>query len=176
MREGSRAAKAAKEARQNIKKTQQQLTFDIPYSREAISKQEHGEYRVQPTLAKHYAENNNNPWVAMESASEYTGWGPLKLDGRSVDLHRCSTAMKTEEELREAMEAISEVNITTNPETIQAYEKEQLEKSLQESLDAITALTHYVAIICKEYGFSWIKMWTKHKMKLVSRGFLSKGA
>jgi len=175
MTEG-RASNAAKNARKITGKTQQQLTFDIPYSREAISKQEHGEYRVQPTLAQHYTDQHNNPWVGMESAAEYTGWGPVKLDGQAADLHRCSTAMKTEEELREALEAIKEVNITTNPETIQAFEKEKLEKAIQESLDAITALSHYVAIICKEYGISWMKMWSKHKMKLISRGFLSKGA
>jgi len=175
MTEG-RAANAAKNARKGIGKTQQQLTFDIPYSREAISKQEHGEYRVQPSLAKHYTEEHENPWVGLESAAEYTGWGPVKLDGHAVELHRCSTALKTEEELREALESIQEVNLTTNPKTIQSFEREHLEKTLQECLDAITALTHYVAIICKEYGFSWMKMWTKHKMKLVSRGFLSKGA
>jgi len=171
-----RAADAAKNARKAIGKTQQQLSFDIPYSREAISKQEHGEYRVQPTMAEHYAENHQNPWVGYEAASQYTSWGVGKLDGPAVDLHRCSTAIKTQEELQEAIDAIHEVDLTTNPKTIQDFEKEILERAIQESLDAITALTHYVAIICREYGFSWVKMWTKHKMKLISRGFLKKGA
>jgi len=76
-----RAATAAKEARKQIGKTQLQLSMDLFESREAISQQENGRYRVQPNVARYFTEKHNDPWVALEAAAEYTGWGPVKLDG-----------------------------------------------------------------------------------------------
>jgi len=43
-----RAADAVKAARQATGMTQQQLSFEIYESREAVSQQENGRYRVQP--------------------------------------------------------------------------------------------------------------------------------
>jgi transcriptional regulator with XRE-family HTH domain len=167
-----RAATAAKEARKQISKTQLQLSMDLFESREAVSQQENGRYRVQPNLAKYFLEQHNNPWVALEAAAEYTGWGPTKLDGEAVDLHRCSVALKTKEELEEALQAIEKVCVANKPKAIKEYDKQELEKVVQEAIDAIVALTHYVAVICIDYGLSWIKMWKQHRTKLKSRGFV----
>jgi transcriptional regulator with XRE-family HTH domain len=170
--ETGRAAIAAREARKQIGKTQLQMSMDLFESREAISQQENGRYRVQPNVAQYFAKEHNDPWVAIESAAEYTGWGPVKLDGDAVDLHRSSVRSKTYEELEEAIQAIEKVRLANKPKYIQEFEKQTLEKSILEAIDAIVALTHYVAVVCKDYGFSWIKMWSKHRMKLKSRGYV----
>ncbi|QSB48799.1 helix-turn-helix transcriptional regulator [Parageobacillus toebii] len=169
-----RAANAVKEARKNANMTQQQLSFEIYESRESVSHQENGRYRVQPNIAKYFAENHNNPWVALEAAAEYTGWGPVKLDGEVVDLHRASVAMKTKEELTEALEAIESVCVANHPRSIRELDKQRLEEAILQAIDAIVALTQYVAVICIDYGFSWVKMWQKHRTKLKSKGFIRK--
>jgi transcriptional regulator with XRE-family HTH domain len=171
-----RAATAAREARKQIGKTQLQLSMDLFESREAISQQENGRYRVQPNVAQYFANKHNDPWVGFEAASEYFGWGPVKLDGEAVDLHRTTISLKTKEELEEALEAMLEASkkLTVNPQSIDQIEINVIEKSVHECVDAITALNHYVAAICKEYGISWVKVWTQHKMKLIQRRFLKK--
>jgi DNA-binding XRE family transcriptional regulator len=169
-----RAANAVKEARKNANMTQQQLSFELFESRESISHQENGRYRVQPNISKYFAEKHNNPWVALEAAAEYTGWGPVKLDGEMVDLHRASVAMKTKEELTEAIEAIESVCVANHPRSIRDFDKQHLEEAILQAIDAIVALTQYVAVICIEYGFSWLKMWQKHRAKLQAKGFIRK--
>ncbi|OAT71302.1 helix-turn-helix domain-containing protein [Parageobacillus thermoglucosidasius] len=169
-----RAADAVKAARKAANMTQQQLSFEIYESRESVSHQENGRYRVQPNISKYFAEKHNNPWVALEAAAEYTGWGPVKLDGEVVDLHRASVAMKTKEELIEALEAIESVCVANHPRSIRESDKQRLEEAVLQAIDAIVALTQYVAVICTEYGFSWFKMWQKHRAKLQSKGFIRK--
>lgn len=171
-----RAASSVKNARNEIRATQLELSFDIHESREAVSQQENGRYRVQPNIASYFAEKHNNPWVAIEAAHEYTHWGVSKLDGEAVDLHRNSTALKFKEELEEAIYAMDKAmkKLAVNPSHIQSMDLEVIERSIQESLDVITASNHYVAVICKEYGISWMKMWTQHKVKLIQRRFLKK--
>ncbi|KXG09920.1 hypothetical protein AT864_01480 [Anoxybacillus sp. P3H1B] len=167
-----RSADAVKEARKEANMTQQQLSFEIYESRESVSHQENGRYRVQPNISKYFAEQHNNPWVAMEAAAEYTGWGPVKLDGEAVDLHRASVAMKTREELTEAIEAIESVCVANHPRSIKEFDRKQLEEAILQAIDAIVALTQYVAVICVDYGFSWFKMWQKHRLKLKTKGFI----
>lgn len=173
-----RAARAARVARQEAGITQLEMTFDDYYgSRESISQQENGRYQVQESLAQYYTEKHNNPWVGFEAAAEYTGWGPVKLDGEAADLHRTSVSIKTNEELEEAIEAIrvASKKMAINPQHIESSDRKEIEASIHECIDAITALNHYVAIVCKDYGISWVKMWTKHKMKLIARRFIKNG-
>jgi DNA-binding XRE family transcriptional regulator len=169
-----RAANAVKAARKAANMTQQQLSFEIYESRESVSHQENGRYRVQPNISKYFAEKHNNPWVALEAAAEYTGWGPVKLDGEMVDLHRASVAMKTKEELTEALEAIESVCVANHPRSIGEFDRKQLEEAILQAIDAIVALTQYVAVICLDYGFSWLDMWKKHRTKLKAKGFIKR--
>jgi DNA-binding XRE family transcriptional regulator len=167
-----RAANAVKQARKDVKMTQQQLAFEIFESRESISHQENGRYRVQPNISRYFAEKYDNPWVALEAAAEYVGWGPVKLDGEVVDLHRASVTMKTREELTEALEAMESVCVANLPRSIKDYDRKQLEEAILQSIDAIVSLTQYVAVICEDYGFSWTKMWEKHRAKLMTKGYV----
>jgi transcriptional regulator with XRE-family HTH domain len=167
-----RAKTALREARNETDMTQQQLSFEIFESREAISQQENGRYKVQPNISNYFTNEHDNPWVALEAAAEYTSWGPIKLDGDYVDLHRASVTTKTKEELDEALKAIGSVCVANSPKSMKDFEKQELEESLIQAIDAIVALTHYVAVICKEYGFSWLKLWNRHRTKLYSKGYL----
>lgn len=153
--------------------TQEQLSLKLPMSREAISKAETGARKLPKELRASAAEVLDHPFLSMALAYEDTGgaWVP-ELDGDKVDLHRSSVRSKTIEELEEAIQAIKGVCLVNHPEYIQDHEKQQLKKALMEAIDAIIALSHFVGIICLEYGFSWIGLWREQYMKLKSKGFV----
>ncbi|WP_458412750.1 XRE family transcriptional regulator [Schinkia sp. CFF1] len=163
-----------KQLRADNKESQQRWSMDFDVSRESISAYETERARIPEDILQKVTEKYNDPWLGLIAAAEYTGWGPQKLDGESIDLHRCAVAMKTEEELKEALQAIANVHMAAKPSSLQAYEKQAMEKALLECIDSITALTHFVAVISQDYGFSWIKMWEKHRVKLIARGYLKK--
>ncbi|MED2945471.1 XRE family transcriptional regulator [Bacillus swezeyi] len=169
-----RAQKALKNARKDAKLTQQQMSMDdeLFLSRESVSHQECGRHKVQPEVAQYFTEKHNDPRAAIEAASEYAGWGPLILDGETADLHRVNLLVQSKIQMTEALESLqnSVDHISVNPKTLSDTRK--IEKSIQECLDVITALTQLIVVLCKEYSISWMKMWGKHKMKLLTRGLI----
>lgn len=156
------------------KQTQQQMAFEFEgISREAWSSYETGRNRIPPDIASKAVNKYDDPQFAMELASEYTGgaWAPM-LNGPAIDLHRTSVQTRTLDEMQEAYDAIKNAVLNIQPGYIGNFEKQDIEKSLDEAADAVTFLNAYIAVICKEYHVSWIKLWTRHKAKLISRGFL----
>jgi transcriptional regulator with XRE-family HTH domain len=153
--------------------TQEQLSMELPMSREAISKAETGARKIPKDVRSKAAEVLDHPFLTMAIAFEDTGgaWVP-ELDGDKVDLHRSSVRSKTIEELEEAIEAIKGVCLVNHPEYIQEHERQQLKKALMEAIDAIIALSHFVGIICLEYSFSWLGLWKEQRLKLKSKGFV----
>ncbi|WP_281659099.1 helix-turn-helix domain-containing protein [Halobacillus sp. Cin3] len=168
----SKAARMMKATRVQSGKTQQQLSMDIFQSREYITKQENGERKIPPSTLQHFTKTYNNPWLALEAAKEYTGWGVTKLDGPAVDLHRSSVREKAIEELQEAIEAMQKVTLTKQPSFTQSFELQDIEKSAEEVIDVIGASTAYVATLCEEYGLNWNQLWENHYRKLQSRGYV----
>ncbi|KZE66720.1 hypothetical protein AWM68_20375 [Fictibacillus phosphorivorans] len=153
--------------------TQEQLSLNLPMSREALSKAETGARKIPKDLRPILAKELDYPFYSMAVALEDTGgaWVP-ELNGDKVDLHRSSVRSKTIEELQEAIDAISGVCLVNHPEYIQEHERHQLKKALMEAIDAIIALTHFVGIICLEYGFSWLGLWKEQRLKLKAKGFV----
>jgi transcriptional regulator with XRE-family HTH domain len=154
-------------------KTQLQLSFDLNVSRESVSAYETERAKLPVDVSQKLMEKYDHPFYAMAVASEYTAGAWVgKLDGDNIDLHRASVRAKTEEELYEAIEAIRNVCVANPPKSMKDNQRRELEVTLGQALDAIVALTHYVAIICKEYGFSWIKLWRNHHAKLKAAGYI----
>lgn len=174
MQRGTRASKRLKEARKELDQTQLQLSMDTFLSRESITKQENGERKVIPSVANHFIEKYNNPWIAMEAANEYIGWGVTKLDGRAADLHRSSVKDKFLEELDEAIKSVKRVKTSVNPKMVQGFEHQDIERSVQETMDIVEAGVTWIAVACEEYGLSWSEQWDKHRKKLLSREYAAK--
>jgi transcriptional regulator with XRE-family HTH domain len=153
--------------------TQEQLSMELPMSREAISKAETGARKIPKDLRSITVKELDYPFYSMAVAYEDTAgaWVP-ELDGEAVDLHRSSVKSKTIEELNEALEALNRVCVSNHPGYIQEHQKHELEEALIQVIDAIIALSHYLAIICLDYGFSWLKLWKKQHLKLRSKGFV----
>ncbi|ARC68722.1 MULTISPECIES: helix-turn-helix domain-containing protein [Bacillus] len=171
-----RASQAAKTSRKDAKLTQQRMAMedDLFMSRESISHQENGRHRVQPEVTEYFSEKHNDPWSAIEAASEYSGWGPIRLDGPAAEVNRMTAAVQSTIQMTEAIDSLKEHMeiFTIKPDSVS--DKTSIEKTIQECLDVITALTQFVAVICKEYSINWLKMWSKHKLKLLTRGLITK--
>jgi len=153
--------------------TQEELAAELGVSRSAISAYKTGRRKIPKDIAAKLVQKLDDGFLAMELAAMATGGAWVReLDGEHVDLHRASVAAKTQEELREALEAVQRVCVAAPPRAMPKEKLRQLEEALIQAIDAIVALTHYVAVICREYGFSWVELWRKHFRKLKARKYV----
>lgn len=90
----------------------------------------------------------------------------------NADLHKSTVHLKAQEEVSEANEAIQAVPITKRKDQITEADLLVIKAAITECIEAITALTHYVAVLCKEYTFSWLGMWKAHRQKLKDSKYL----
>lgn len=166
----NKVGQALKEVRGD--KTQQQFANDMGVVRETISKYETGRSPIPSDISRKIVSEYDNPKFAMKVRHEYTGTGPIWLDGENVDLHRSSVKEKTIEELQEALEHILQTCLAKPLQNIQHFERQDVERMIVEAVDAITALDHFVAVVCTEAKISYTEIWNKHYMKLLSAGYI----
>lgn len=122
---------------------------------------------VMSSTAEHYDDGQ----LYIAAAGEVTK-GAFVPWLNKVDLHRASVHIKTMEEISEAFEAIKSAPITKQRQQLSEAELHHIKLLIMECIEAITALTHYVAILCKEYCFSWMGMWKEHRAKLKERKYM----
>jgi len=153
------------------KESQLHLSMELNVSRETVSAYETGRVDQIPLdISQKLMQKYDSPWLAMAVGHEYSaGSAVKKLDGKNVDLHRSSVKAKTEEELQEALEALKAISVVNKPDH---HDKEQIKVALMQVIDAIYAAKHLVAVLAKEYGFSWLKLWQLHLQKLVTKGYV----
>lgn len=151
-------------------------TQDIPaevacVSNSSISKYIRGTRKPPKDVMKNTATHYDEAKLYVAAANEATGeaWVPW-LD--NADLHRATTHLKTLEEIEEAVSAMRSAPITKRSDQLDQNEREMIRRAIIECIEAITALTHHVAILCKEYCFSWMGMWKEHRKKLKVSGYL----
>lgn len=123
---------------------------------------------VMSSTAKHYDDGQ----LYIAAAGEITK-GAFVPWLNKVDLHKASVHLKTVEEIGEALEALNRAPITKTNEQIVSEDLKQIKSALMESIEAITALTHYVAILCKEYSFSWMDVWKEHRAFLKAKKYMN---
>lgn len=116
-------------------------------------------------------EHFNDPFLSMAAANEVSGnsFVPI-LD--NVDLHRCSVHLKTVEEIDEARAALSVAPITKRHDQLTEADLQAIQAAINESMGAITALMHYLAVLCKEYCISWVSIWKSHRKMLKDKNYI----
>ncbi|MFG6116926.1 XRE family transcriptional regulator [Halobacillus sp. MO56] len=167
----SRVAKTLQDSRARIGKSQEQLSIDTFQSRESVSKQENGKRRVQPGLTKRFIDNYNDPWIALEAANEYIGWGVTQLDGPAADNNPSSVKSVLEEVLNEALESVLKVNFNT--ELAQSMQQKDIRTSANKLVDVVHWSVVYLAIICETQNINWRQIWEDHHSELQSQGYLT---
>ena len=172
MSNSTKAENLLKRTRKKYGITQEKLSQESYQSRQSISMQECGERPINPSTATTITEKYNDPFVAMEAAAEYIGWGISVFDGKAVDLHRASMLMATKREVKEALEKLKELPVAENPSAVKEFEKQNIKEALIEQAEASTFIENNIAVLCKEYGFNWTEVWDSAKKRLKARGYL----
>ena len=152
--------------------TQQQMAMGLNVSREAVTKYEGGARNIPQDIAQNLMAKHDNPRFALAIRSEYTKTGPVWLDGPNVDLHRSAVREKTLEEIKEAYEAIKAFSFAQPFQSLSAWHSPEVEKVLEEAVEAITSLEHLVVVVCEEASISYNETWHKHHIQLRSKGYL----
>ncbi len=161
------------EAREEHGMTQEQLALDFNLSKQMVSHIECDRRKMPKDVMPKAVETLDCGFLSMETAAEVTGGAWVgKLNGDNVDLHRSSVKAKAMEELKEAMFALENTCLVNHPSSIDHTHREDLKRMLFECIDVIVCLSHLVAVVCKEYGISWFKIWKDHKLKLVAKKYL----
>ena len=170
----SGVGRSLQELRKEKGLSQQQMSFDLNVSRESVSAYETGRARVPKDISRKITEKFDNPFLSIQIRREYTGTGPILLDGKAVDMHRSSVKLKTLEEIREAKNAILQMDLVNKPEFMTDYEKDQMKNDLEQVADAITGLENLLVVVCKEYNLSFKEIWDKHARKLLAKRYATK--
>lgn len=122
---------------------------------------------VMKAAAQHYDDGR----LYIAAAGEITDGAFVPwLNG--VDLHRTSVHIKVLEEIGEAQEALQRAPITKTREQMGQQELLRIKAAIMESIEAITALMHYVTVLCREYCFSYFGSWREHRSELKAKKYL----
>lgn len=151
---------------------QQNLAEELNVSRESISKYENDRTKLPVDVSNGFMQKFNNPEFAITLGHEYTGTGPIWLDGPNVDLHRSSVKEKTLEELEEAIHKLRNTSLAKPLVNLTPYELQSVRDALEELVEAQTAMAHLVAVVCMETGISYTDVWAQHYRSLQSSGYV----
>ncbi|MHA2856885.1 XRE family transcriptional regulator [Paenibacillus lautus] len=122
---------------------------------------------VMRAAAQHYDDGQ----LYIAAAGEVTG-GAFAPWLNNVDLHRASVLFKTVEEMKEVLALTNEVPISKTADQLTESDRQIMKRLLMETVEAITALTHFAAVLCKEYSFSWLATWKEHRADLKAKKYM----
>ncbi|WP_284641213.1 XRE family transcriptional regulator [Paenibacillus silviterrae] len=139
-----------------------------------IGKYTNGSRKVPKDVMRSSTQHYDDAELYVAAANEVTGnaWVPW-LDGEGADLHKASVHLKTMEEVKEFIIAMEKVQITKRKDQLCERGHEEIKQAIMEGLEAMTALTHYIGVLCKEYCFSWLGMWKEHRRDLKSKKYIN---
>ncbi|WP_433581301.1 XRE family transcriptional regulator [Paenibacillus amylolyticus] len=122
-------------------------------------------------LMRSAAEHYDDGQLYIAAAGEVTG-GAFAPWLDNVDLHRAAVLFKTVEEMKEVLDLSSEVPINKTGDQLTEADRQIMKRLLMETVEAITALTHFAAVLCKEYSFSWFGIWKEHRAELKAKKYM----
>jgi len=152
--------------------TQLSLGLDIGVGRERLSRYENGRAKVPSDISRTLVNRFDNPKLALAVQHEYTGTGPIYLNGPKVDLHRCSVREKTIEELQEALDSITSTSLAKPSDAIEHFERKNIMDMIEEAVEAATALANFIAVTTEHLGISYTGVWMDHYKYLQKAGFI----
>jgi hypothetical protein len=130
-----------------------------------------GSRKASKPVMRAAIEHYDDGQLSLAAAADVTG-GAFAPWLDNVDLHRASVLFKTIEEMQEVLDASGQAPISKTNEQINETERQQIKQLLMETIEAITALTHLAAVLCKEYSFSWLGAWKEHRAELKTKKYL----
>lgn len=151
--------------------TQESIALVTHVSNSLVSKVICGARKPSQDIMQRTIEHYDDPRLYLAAMEEVTGGACTPwLD--NADLHKSNVHLKTIEEVNEALVALNRVPITKRKEQLTPEDLIEIREAIMECIEAITALMHDVAVLCKEYTFSWVKLWKEHRQDLKTKQYL----
>jgi transcriptional regulator with XRE-family HTH domain len=152
--------------------SQEELSMDLPISRESLAKYETGSRRVPEDMRRPIAEALDdvefyfNTWqdAAGEVAIPY-------FNGDYVDQHPSSMVFLVKTETAEALQQLDMVSWAKPVHTRTDPEREEMKRVVAELLDAAASIINLVGVLCREYRFSMKDIFKAWKLSLKVRKF-----
>lgn len=152
-------------------KTKIEIAKAVQVDNSLIGKIVNGTRKPAKDVMKSASEHFDDAQLYIAAAGEVTGGAHAPwLD--NVDLHRASVLFKTVEELQEVLSLSGQAPISKTSEQLTDADRQVMKRLLMETLEAITALTHFAAVLCKEYSFSWLSSWKEHRADLKAKKYM----
>ena len=152
-------------------KTKIEVAKAVHVDNSLIGKIVNGTRKPAKEIMKSTSEHFDDGQLYIAAAGEVTG-GAFAPWLDNVDLHRASVLFKTVEEMREVLTLSAEVPISKTADQLTESERQHMKRLLMETVEAITALTHFAAVLCKEYSFSWLATWKEHRADLKAKKYM----
>lgn len=150
--------------------TQEQLSFELPVSRESLAKYEIGSRKYPDDMRPIIAQQIDDVEFYFVTWNDAAGVVSLPyLNGDYIDQHPASMAFLVNKETDEAIEQLRRVCWTKPIHTVNEAEKEEVKKAIFETLDAAASMINLVAVICREYHFSMKSLFKEWRMTLKAR-------
>ncbi|MBQ4899318.1 helix-turn-helix transcriptional regulator [Paenibacillus sp. Marseille-P2973] len=131
-----------------------------------------GSRKASKPVIKAAAQHYDDGRLYIAAAGEVTD-GASAPWLNNVDLHRSSVHLKVLEEIGEVEQALLQAPITKTKDQLGQKEMQQIKIAIMESIEAITALMHYVTVLCKEYSFSYFSAWREHRADLKAKKYMN---
>lgn len=151
---------------------QQALAEQLHISRESISKYENERVKIPVDISKKLMEKFNNPQFAITLCQEYTGTGPICLDGENIDFHRASLKEHTMITIKEALKILETINFSKPFSQISPCEENEIQQLLMRLTEAQTAIANLIVVICDEANISYLDVWQRHYEALKKAGYV----
>lgn len=136
-----------------------------------IGKIVNGTRKPSKELMTSTVEHYDDGQLYIAAAGEVTG-GAFAPWLNNVDLHRACVLLKSIEEIQEVLAVSGQAPISKTNDQLDESERLQVKRLLMETVEAITALTHLAAVLCKEYSFSWLATWKEHRAILKAKKYM----
>ncbi|PGW38357.1 transcriptional regulator [Bacillus cereus] len=152
--------------------TQEQLSLEIPVSRESLAKYETEKRRIPKDLRKCITEGIDDPQLFFKMWSEAAGHVSIPFfNGEYIDLHPTSMRYMVQHETNEALKQLDTLCWFKPSQVWSEHEKESMKKAMHEILNATGSMMSLVAVLCDQYGFSMTDIFKYWKVSLRARKY-----
>jgi hypothetical protein len=143
-------------------------------SESLVNEWEAGRRRITDAFKPILARKLDDGQLYMAMTRDATG-GPCAapwLDG--IDDHRLACALKTIEELEEAMAAIKGILpvLVRQPDRVTEADRQLIADTMLELIESTTAGENTCARLARIYGVSLAELWDRHQAELTEKGYL----
>lgn len=158
------------EGRKRQGMTQEDVSTEVNYSREAIAKYETGNRKMPKELYPKVTQSIDDPELYFDTWEETTGYVSIPFfNGENVDRHPASLLYMTKKETDEAIEQLQHVCWAKPARAFNDSDREELFRSLLETLDASASMINMVAATCENHHISMKDLFRTWHVSLKAR-------